>query len=151
MNEDEFFMREAVAEAERALACDEIPIGAVVVLGDKIIGRGFNVRLLENSPLGHAEIAAMTDAARAIGSWRFDRCTIYSTLEPCVMCAGAIVQCRMRRIVFGARDAKAGGCRSLYEIANDPRMYHRCEVTEGIMRSECAELLRKFFAKKRKR
>lgn len=149
--DDISYMREALAEARLALECGEIPVGAVVVRDGAIIGRGHNVRLHDASPFGHAEVAAMTDAAARILSWRFDECTIYVTLEPCVMCAGALVQCRMARIVFGARDAKGGGCRSLYEIPSDPRMYHRCEVTEGVLANECADLLHRFFRARRSR
>lgn len=148
--DDIIYMKEALKEARRALECGEIPVGAVVVRGGEIIGRGHNVRSRDNSPFGHAEIAAMTEAAKRINSWRFDGCSIYVTLEPCVMCSGALVQCRMGRIVFGAKDPKAGGCRSLYEIPGDPRMYHRCAVTGGLLATECAEMLQKFFIEKRR-
>ena len=147
---DTIYMKEAIAEARRALECGEIPVGAVVVRGEEIIGRGHNVRSRDKSPFGHAEIAAMTEAAKKINSWRFDGCSISVTLEPCVMCSGALVQCRMGRIVFGARDPKAGGCRSLYEIPRDPRMYHRCGLTGGVLSEECAEMLRIFFRERRK-
>ena len=149
--DDSFYMKEALAEAELAAAEGEIPVGAVVVSGEEIIGRGRNCRQLDHSPFAHAEIAAMTDAARRLNSWRFDGCTIFVTLEPCVMCAGALVQCRMGRIVFGAKDPKAGGCRSLYEIPNDPRMYHRCRVEGVVLADECAELLHRFFREKRRK
>ena len=148
--DDAFYMREALAEARLALGCGEIPVGAVVACGDRIIVRGPNTRSLGNSPLGHAELNALSDAAKKINSWRFDDCRIYVTLEPCVMCSGALVQCRVGRIVFGAEDPKAGGCASLYEIPHDPRMSHRCEVTGGVLAAECAELLRKFFEARRK-
>lgn len=147
--DDIIYMKEAIKEARRALECGEIPVGAVVVRGGEIIGRGHNVRSRDNSPFGHAEIAAMTEAAKRINSWRFDGCSIYVTLEPCVMCSGALVQCRMGRIVFGAKDPKAGGCRSLYEIPGDPRMYHRCAVTGGLLATECAEMLQNFSLKKK--
>ena len=143
------FMKEALTEAERAYALGEIPIGAVVARGGEVIGRGRNMRGAENSPFMHAEMAAMTEAAKVLNSWRFDGCTIYVTLEPCVMCAGAIVQCRMERIVFGAFDPKAGGVGSLYDIPRDPRMYHKCEVISGILADECSDILRKFFENKR--
>ncbi|MDO4561314.1 MAG: tRNA adenosine(34) deaminase TadA [bacterium] len=148
--DDIIYMKEAIKEARRALECGEIPVGAVVTRGGKIIGRGHNVRQRDNSPFGHAEMAAMTAAAKEIGSWRFDGCSLYVTLEPCVMCSGALVQCRMERIVFGAKDPKAGGCRSLYEIPSDPRMYHRCLVSGGVLGEECAAMLRLFFKKRRK-
>lgn len=148
---DEFFMKAALEEARAAVLEGEIPVGAVIVKEGKILGRGRNFRKRKGSPLGHAEIAALEDAAQNTGSWRFDGCTIYVTLEPCVMCTGAIVQCRLSRIVYGARDPKAGGCGSLYEIARDPRMYHRCQVVSGIFKKEASELLREYFAAKRKR
>ncbi|MDO5116563.1 MAG: tRNA adenosine(34) deaminase TadA [Synergistaceae bacterium] len=147
--DDIIYMKEAIAEARRALECGEIPVGAVIVRGGEIIGRGHNTRSRDNSPLGHAELTALEAAAAAINSWRFDGCSIYVTLEPCVMCSGALVQCRMGRIVFGAKDPRAGGCRSLYEIPSDPRMYHRCAVSGGLLADECAELLRMFFRQRR--
>ena len=119
--DETFFMREALAEAHAAMREGEIPVGAVVVRDEEIIGRGRNARAARSSPLAHAEIEAMRDAAKNINSWRFDGCALYVTLEPCVMCAGALVQCRMGRIVFGAKDPKAGGCVSLYAIPRDPR------------------------------
>ena len=135
----------------RRCAAGEIPVGAVVVRGGEIIGRGRNARAARSSPLAHAEIEAMRDAAKNINSWRFDGCALYVTLEPCVMCAGALVQCRMGSIVFGAKDPKAGGCVSLYAIPRDPRMYHRCRVTGGLLADECAALLTEFFAAKRRK
>lgn len=149
--DETFFMREALAEARAAMRGGEIPVGAVVVRGDEIIGRGRNARAARSSPLAHAEIEAMRDAAKNINSWRFDGCALYVTLEPCVMCAGALVQCRMGSIVFGAKDPKAGGCVSLYAIPRDPRMYHRCRVTGGLLAEECAALLTEFFAAKRRK
>ena len=149
--DDLFYMKEALKEARSALGIGEIPVGAVVVKNGEIIGRGHNTRSTGNSPFDHAEIAAMKDAAQKLNNWRFDGATIYVTLEPCVMCAGAIVQCRVSRIVYGAKDPKAGAAGSLYNIPNDPRMYHQCEVTSGVMKQECAEILQNFFEKKRSR
>ena len=146
---DTFFMKEAIAQTELAMLAGEIPVGAVVVCRGEIIGRGRNARAELKSPLAHAEIEAMREAAKKINSWRFDGCTMYVTLEPCVMCAGALVQCRMQRVVFGAKDPKAGGCVSLYAITSDTRMYHRCRVTGGVLANECASLLSKFFKRKR--
>jgi tRNA(adenine34) deaminase len=143
-------MQEALTEARLALESGDIPVGAVLVRKDAIIGRGHNTRSLDNSPLGHAEINALADAAEKTSSWRFDGCCLYVTLEPCVMCAGALVQCRVDRIVYGAKDPKGGGCKSLYEIPQDPRLSHRCCVTGGVLAHECAEILRKFFEAKRK-
>ncbi|MBQ9882794.1 MAG: tRNA adenosine(34) deaminase TadA [Synergistes sp.] len=148
--DDILCMQEALTEARLALESGDIPVGAVLVRKDAIIGRGHNTRSLDNSPLGHAEINALADAAEKTSSWRFDGCCLYVTLEPCVMCAGALVQCRVDRIVFGAKDPKGGGCKSLYEIPQDPRLSHRCCVTGGVLAHECAEILRKFFEAKRK-
>ena len=148
--DDVYFMREALTEAEAAFECGEIPVGAVVVRGGEIIGRGHNRRSAASSPFSHAEIEAMASAAEVLDSWRFDGCTLYVTLEPCVMCAGAMVQCRMSRVVFAAWDAKAGACGSLYDIVRDPRMYHRCSVTSGVLKNECSEILRRFFELRRR-
>lgn len=143
--DDIHYMREALKEAEKAMQRGEIPVGALLVRNGEIIGRGSNSRSLEGSPLGHAELTAMREASEAIGNWRFDDCTLYVTLEPCVMCAGAMVQSRLRTLVYGTRDPKAGAVGSLYNIVEDPRMYHRCIVRSGILKEECAELLRSFF------
>lgn len=147
--DDIHYMREALKEAEKAMQRGEIPVGALLVMNGEIIGRGSNSRSLEGSPLGHAELTAMREASEAIGNWRFDDCTLYVTLEPCVMCAGAMVQSRLRTLVYGTRDPKAGAVGSLYNIVEDPRMYHRCIVRSGILKEECAELLRSFFRMRR--
>lgn len=143
-------MLEAIHEAEIAMANGEIPVGAVVVRDGKIIGRGRNDRRNGMSPLAHAEIAAIEDAGKTIGAWRFDGCSIFVTLEPCPMCAGAISETRFARVVFGARDPRRGACGSLYSIPNDPRLPHRCNVIAGVLEAECAKLLRDFFAQRRK-
>ena len=147
--DDVLYMKVALKEAEKAMQNDEIPVGAVIVCNGEIIGRGSNSRLIKGSPLGHAEIEAMQEAAKALSNWRFDDCTLYVTLEPCAMCAGAMVQSRLKVLVFGANDPKAGAVGSLYNIVQDPRMYHRCIVRSGILKKECAELLRIFFLKRR--
>ena len=147
--DDVLYMKEALKEAEKAMQNDEIPVGAVMVCNGEIIGRGSNSRLIKGSPLGHAEIEAMQEASKALRNWRFDDCTLYVTLEPCAMCAGAMVQSRLKVLVFGANDPKAGAVGSLYNIVQDPRMYHRCIVRSGILKNECAELLRIFFLKRR--
>lgn len=146
---DDYFMKEAVAEAKKAFDSGEIPVGAVVVRDSRIIGRGRNGRAANRAPLAHAEIAALDDAAKTIQNWRFDDCTLYVTLEPCVMCAGAIVQCRVAKIVYGAKDPRAGAAGSIYDIPRDPRMYHQCQVISGVIREVCEKLLRDFFAKRR--
>jgi len=147
--DDTLYMKEALKEAQKALQNGEIPIGAIIVRNGEIIGRGSNGRSLEESPLGHAEIIAMLDASKKLKNWRFDDCTLYVTLEPCVMCAGAMVQSRLGTLVYGASDPKGGAVGSLYNILRDPRMYHRCVVRSGILKDECAELLRIFFQKRR--
>ena len=143
-------MRLALEEARAALSQGEVPVGAVVAQGERVLSRAHNLREQTQDPTAHAEMLAIRQAARALGARRLTGCTLYVTLEPCVMCSGAIVQCRMGRIVFGAKDPKAGGCRSLYEIPGDPRMYHRCAVTGGLLGTECAEMLQKFFIEKRR-
>ena len=147
---DAFFMKEALKLAEGALNAGEIPVGALLVRKGEIVGSGFNRRRLDGSPLAHAEILALLDASKKLKTWRFDDCTLYVTLEPCPMCAGAIAQCRIPRVVFGARDAKAGACGSLYDIPRDPRMAHRCQVKGGVLKHECAALLQTFFLAKRR-
>jgi len=144
------FMREAMIEAERAYDEGEIPVGAIVTRGGEIVGRGRNGRKIGRMPFAHAEICALSEAGENLNTWRFDGCELYVTLEPCPMCAGAIVQTRVSRVVYGARDPKAGAAGTLYDILRDPRMPHRCEVVRGIMEAEAAALLRKFFLAKRK-
>ena len=139
-------MARALAEAEAANRAAEVPVGAVVVSGGSVIGRGHNLREALRDPTGHAEILAIREAARQRASWRLDDCTLYVTLEPCVMCAGAIVQARIRRLVFGCPDPKGGAVRSLYEVCDDPRLNHRVAVTEGVLGERCGVLLRRFFA-----
>ncbi|GHV55321.1 tRNA-specific adenosine deaminase [Synergistales bacterium] len=147
--DDIFFMRMALGEARHALDRGEIPVGAVVVKGGEVIGRGSNERLIGSLPFAHAEMRAISEAAGFLGSWRLDGASLYVTLEPCPMCAGAIVQTRVARLIYGARDPKAGAAGSLYDIPRDPRMAHNCEVKSGVLADECAELLRNFFAAKR--
>jgi tRNA(adenine34) deaminase len=143
--DDERFMRQALAESALAAASADVPIGCVVVRDGRVVGRGFNQRELLQDPTAHAEILAITAAAAEAGSWRLERCTLYVTLEPCPMCAGAIVLARIPRLVFGAADPKAGACGSLMNLAHDPRLNHRVEITQGILAEECGEKLRSFF------
>jgi tRNA(adenine34) deaminase len=145
---DERFMRHALAEAALALP-EDVPVGAVVVHEGKIIGRGHNQREKLEDPTAHAEIIALTAAAAALGSWRLIGCTMYATLEPCVMCAGALVNARIERLVYGTMDPKAGACGSLFDIVADPRLNHRMPTFRGILAEECAQLLRDFFARQR--
>ncbi|HHU49148.1 MAG: tRNA adenosine(34) deaminase TadA [Caldicoprobacterales bacterium] len=142
-------MREALAEAQKAFQLDEVPIGAVVVKNGTIIGRGHNLRERMKDPTLHAEIIAIRQAAAALGGWRLTDCDLYVTVEPCPMCAGAILQARIRRVVFGARDPKAGCAGSLYNLLEDPRFNHRAEVTEGIMKEPCSLIIREYFRLKR--
>ncbi len=142
-------MLAALAEARAAEESEDVPVGAVVVRGERIIGRGCNQREKLQDPTAHAEMIALTAAAAEVGSWRLEGCTIYVTLEPCAMCAGALVLARIDRLVFGAADPKAGACGSLYEIPTDRRLNHRVAVEGGVLAEECADLLRAFFARRR--
>ncbi len=144
-------MLEALAEARLAAGIGEVPIGAVLVRGGEVVGRGHNRREIDGDPLAHAEILAIRQAAEAIGGWRLAGCTMYVTLEPCAMCAGALVNGRVERLVYGAPDPKAGYCGTLGDLVRDPRLNHRLEVTAGVLESESAALLRGFFASLRRR
>ena len=152
--EDRIWMPEALLEARRAAEIGEVPIGAVVVRGEgasaEVIGRGHNRRETDNDPLAHAELLAIREAARRMGGWRLTGCTLYCTLEPCPMCAGALVNSRVERLVYGAADPKAGWCGTLGNLAQDPRLNHRLEVTAGVLAEESAALLRGFFASLRR-
>jgi tRNA(adenine34) deaminase len=148
---DIFFMMIALEEAKKAFSEDETPIGAVIVQGGEIIARGRNERSSRSLPLAHAEMNAISEAGRAIGNWRLDSCTLYVTLEPCIMCAGAIMETRVARVVYGARDPKAGAAGSLYDVLRDPRLPHRCRVRGGVLEAECADLLKRFFLEKREK
>jgi tRNA(adenine34) deaminase len=146
---DEYFMRLALREAEQALEHDDVPIGAVVVRGGEVIGTGRNERELRQDPTAHAEILALREAARATGSWRVLDSVLYVTLEPCTMCAGAIVLARVPRVVFGTLDPKAGAAGSIFDVLGEPRLNHRPEVASGLLREECAALLTAFFGSRR--
>ena len=146
---DEQHMAEALRLARLALDKDEVPVGAVIVRDTRTIARAHNQRELLNDPTAHAEMIAITQAAEAVGSWRLDGCTMYVTLEPCPMCAGAIVLARLPRLVFGARDPKAGAVGSLYDIPRDARLNHTVQVTSGVLERECSEILTQFFRQKR--
>jgi tRNA(adenine34) deaminase len=146
---DEWFMRLALREAERALDHDDVPIGAVVVHDGEVIGAGRNERELRKDPTAHAEILALREAAAHLGSWRVLDSVLYVTLEPCAMCAGAIVLARVPRVVFGTVDPKAGAAGSVFDILAEPRLNHRPEVAAGLLAEESAELLRAFFRSRR--
>ena len=142
-------MYEALEMARQAFEEGEVPIGAVIVHHDRMIGAAGNQREQLNDPTAHAEIIAITQAAEAIGSWRLLDCTLYCTLEPCPMCAGAIVQARIPQVVYGATDPKAGACHTLYQITNDARLNHRAVVIGGVLQEECRGILQEFFAQQR--
>ena len=143
-------MLEALTQARRAAGIGEVPIGAVVVREGEVIGRGHNRREIEGDPLAHAELLAIREAASRLQGWRLEGCTLYATLEPCAMCAGALVNSRVARLVYGAADPKAGYCGTLGNLVQDPRLNHRLEVTAGVLESESAALLRGFFASLRR-
>jgi tRNA(adenine34) deaminase len=146
---DAAFMREAIAEAALAGAQNEVPVGAVVVLDDKIIGRGHNQPISCKDPTAHAEILAIRHAARTVGAYRLPGAVLYVTLEPCVMCVGAIIHARIASIKYGARDEKAGALGSVYDIGRDGRLNHRIEVLGGLLQDESAAILRDFFKQQR--
>jgi len=142
-------MTVALDEAKAALEHGDVPVGAVVVRDGQLIARRHNEREITNDPTAHAEVLALRDAAAAIGSWRLDECTLYVTLEPCVMCAGALLNARIGRLVYGAADLKAGATASLYNVCADPRLNHNPPVTHGVLAEPASELLSGFFAGKR--
>jgi tRNA(adenine34) deaminase len=146
---DEYFMRMALREAERALEHDDVPIGAVVVHDGEVIGAGANERELRGDPTAHAEVLALREAAAKLGTWRLLDCSLYVTLEPCAMCAGAMVLARVPRVVYGAVDPKAGMAGSVLDVLGEPALNHRPRVGGGLREDECAELLREFFAGRR--
>ncbi len=146
---DEQFMRKAIDAALIAEENGDVPIGAVIVYQNQVIGRAYNQREQLKDPTAHAEIIALTQAASFIGSWRLHGCTIYVTLEPCPMCAGALVLGRLDRLVYGCPDPKTGACGSLYDIVRDERLNHRLEVTSGVLAADCARLLQDFFKHRR--
>ena len=147
---DRRMMEHALGLAREAAAMGEVPVGALIVREGKIVSQAFNLRETLHDPTAHAERLALTLAGRALGSWRLEGCTLYATLEPCAMCAGAIVQSRVERLVYGAIDRKAGACRSLYRLADDRRMNHRVELASGILADECSEILSLFFHDRRR-
>jgi tRNA(adenine34) deaminase len=146
---DEYFMRMALREAERALEHDDVPIGAVVVHDGEVIGAGANERELRGDPTAHAEVLALREAAAKLGTWRLLDCSLYVTLEPCAMCAGAMVLARVPRVVYGAVDPKAGMAGSVLDVLGEPRLNHRPEVAGGLLADDSAALLQDFFASRR--
>lgn len=146
----EHFMRMAYQQAEAALAADEVPVGAIIVFEDRVIAAAHNQRETLQDPTAHAEMIAITQAAGALDSWRLDGCTLYVTLEPCPMCAGAIVQARIPLVVFGAYDPKAGAAGSLFQLLNDERLNHRAHTIPGVLAGPCGDILTRFFQAQRK-
>lgn len=147
--DDLFFMKLALQEAKRAAEVDEVPIGAVIVKDDEIISKAYNLRETLQDATAHAELLAIRKACEVLGTWRLNGCSLYVTLEPCPMCAGAIILSRVDRVVFGAKDPKGGACGSIVNLPADKRFNHRPEVVEGVMADECGEILTKFFQAKR--
>ena len=142
---DEYFMEASLKEARNALSCKEVPVGAVVVMSGTIVGRGHNLVITHNDPTAHAEMMALKDASKHIGNYRMNECTLYVTVEPCIMCAGAIVHSRLKTLVYGVEDAKWGGVHSLYTILSDRRLNHTLEVRSGILHDKCKKIIRQFF------
>ncbi len=149
LNDDERWMRHALALAQRAQEEGEVPVGAVLVQNGEIIGEGWNRPIGTHDPSAHAEMLAMRAAAQNVGNYRLTGSTLYVTLEPCVMCAGAIIHARVSRLVYGAHDPKAGGVHSVYDVISNPRLNHRLEWTGGVLEAECATTLRDFFRARR--
>ena len=146
----EHYMKLALEEARQAMAEEEVPIGAVIVRDDRVIARAHNQREQLHDPTAHAEMIAITQAAEALRSWRLDDCTLYVTLEPCPMCAGAIVQARIPTVVYGAADPKAGAVHTLYRLLDDRRLNHRCLIVSGVLARPCGEILTRFFQQQRR-
>ena len=151
MADDQEYMRQALHLARQGEQADEIPVGALIVSNATIIGSGFNSPIMRNDPTAHAEILALREAAAKLENYRLAEATLYVTLEPCVMCAGALVNARIGRLVFGARDLRFGGVRSKFRIADSDLLNHRIEIVEGVLAAECAQLLKAFFARRRTR
>ena len=151
MTEDEKFMKEAIKQAKKAYAIDEVPIGCVIVQHGHIIARGYNRRNTDKNTLAHAELTAIKKASKKTGDWRLEDCDLYVTLEPCQMCAGAIVQSRMRRVIIGSMNSKAGCAGSILNLLQIPQFNHQVEITQGILEEECSTMLSRFFRELRQR
>jgi tRNA(adenine34) deaminase len=147
--QDELWMEEALRSAQRALEAGEVPVGAVVVCQSRIVGRGWNRNIADQDPTAHAEIVALREAGAALGNHRLAACDLFVTIEPCAMCAGAMVHARIKRLIYGADDPKAGAVQSAMQLLNHPHLNHRVEVTGGVLAGRCAELLQTFFKSRR--
>lgn len=143
-------MKKAIQQAVAAYEADEVPVGAIITTGTRIIGAAHNQRIQLHDPTAHAEMLAITQAAEFLGDWRLEECTLYVTLEPCPMCAGAILQSRIPNVVYGASDAKGGAVQSMFKLLSDERLNHRCNIVTGVMGEECSQLLTMFFQEKRR-
>ncbi|RXJ01129.1 nucleoside deaminase [Anaerobacillus alkaliphilus] len=151
MKDDFYFMQLAIDQAKKAEEIKEVPIGAVIVKGGEVVAAAYNLRETDQRAVAHAELLAIDDACKALGTWRLSGCTLYVTLEPCPMCAGAIIQSRVDRVVFGASDPKGGCVGSIYNLLTEPKFNHQCEVEKGIMAEECGEMLTNFFRELRRK
>ena len=149
MKSDELWMEEALREAQRALALGEVPVGAVVAYEGRVVGRGCNRPLSAHDPTAHAEVLALREAGQTLGNYRLLDCDLYVTVEPCAMCAGAITHARIRRLIYGAEDAKAGAVHSMLQVLNHPKLNHKVEVTSGVLAARCMDLLQSFFRDRR--
>lgn len=150
MNENEKYMKEAIKQAKKAYAIGEVPIGCVIVYENKIIGRGYNRRIIDKNPLAHAEMIAIKKASKKMGDWRLEDCTMYVTLEPCQMCSGAIVQARMKKVVVGCMNPKAGCAGSILNLLQVEKFNHQVELEIGVLQEECSMLMKNFFKELRK-
>jgi len=148
-NDDELWMEEALRSAQRALEAGEVPVGAVVVSEGRIVGRGWNRNIADSDPTAHAEIVALREAGATVGNHRLAECELFATIEPCPMCAGALVHARIKRLIYGADDPKAGAVLSVVPVLNHPRLNHKMEVRGGVLAGRCAELLQTFFKNRR--
>lgn len=151
MTQDERYMKEAIKQAKKAYAIGEVPIGCVIVYGDKIIGRGYNRRTIDKNTIAHAEMIAIKKASKSMNDWRLEDCTMYVTLEPCQMCSGAIVQSRMKRVVVGCMNPKAGCAGSILNLLQMPQFNHQVELDIGILEEECSDLMKRFFKELREK
>jgi tRNA(adenine34) deaminase len=149
LNTDELWMEEALRDAQRALEAGEVPVGAVVVSDGRIVGRGWNRNLTDSDPTAHAEIIALREAGTTLGNHRLGACELFATIEPCAMCAGALVHARVKRLIYGADDPKTGAVHSVMQVLNHPQLNHRIEITGGVLAGRCAELLQSFFQRRR--
>jgi tRNA(adenine34) deaminase len=146
---DELWMEEALRAAQRALEAGEVPVGAVVVCGGKIVGRGWNRNITDCDPTAHAEIIALREAGTTVGNHRLGECDLFATIEPCAMCAGALIHARIKRLVYGADDPKAGAVQSVMQVVNHPKLNHRMQIRAGVLAGRCSELLQTFFKSRR--